>query len=82
MKSEIKQNLKEIKALQAKIEKDFLENEKEISKIENEVEDLEILDNFFKAIQKVEKLKKEAEEELNVVSNEVESEKINFDKRI
>ena len=77
----LKDELEEIKRLQQKIEKDFLENEREISKIEREVEDLEILDEFAKAIKKVDKLKKEAEGELNLLQSDF-SEKVNFDKRI
>ena len=83
MKSEkLLKDLEEIKNLQEKIEKDFLENEREISKIESEVENLEILDNFAKAIRKVDKLKKEAESELDLIESGATKQKVNFDKRI
>ena len=75
-------DLEEIKKLQQKIEKDFLENEKEILQIEKEVEDLEILDEFVKAIKKVEEAKKEAEIELNSTKSDVKEEIVNFDKMI
>lgn len=78
----LKDELEEIKKLQQKIEKDFLENEREIAEIESGVKDLEILDEFAKAIKKVDSLKKESELELSSMQMPIEVEKNSFDKRI
>ncbi len=78
----LKDELEEIKKLQKKIEKDFLENEREIAEIESGVKDLEILDQFAKAIKKVDTLKREAEVELGSSKSDVKVEKVNFEKRI